>query len=243
MKIFEITFIWVTIAPTYYWLMYVLWFIIWIYIIQKRWIIQKKYIDNLFLYIFLWVILWWRFWYVLFYNFSSYISDPLSILKIWEWWMSFHGWVIWVIIAMLLFSRKFKINFYKLSDQITLVLPIWIWLWRIWNYLNWELLWYSPYTWIFAINWQFPSPLIEFLLEWIILFLILNYLYLKKNLKKWQIACLFLIFYSLFRIIVEIYFRIPDAHIWYILEYFTIWEILSLPMFLIWIFLYKKIWK
>jgi len=244
MTIFSISIFWITLAPTYYWLMYALAFLIWFYIIKKRALIAWKILDDLFLYIFLWVILWWRFWYVFFYNFSNYISEPLNILKVWEWWMSFHWWVIWVILAMFLFARKNKINFYNLADEVTAILPIWLWLWRIWNYLNQELLGYSWYTWFLAIYrqwvWYFPSTLIEVLLEWIVLYLVLLYIYKNKKFD-WHVAVMFLIFYWIFRIFVEIFFREPDSHIWYIYWFLTMWEILSMPMIIIWLLLYFRL--
>lgn len=252
MKIFELNILWITLNPTYYWLMYAIWFLVWYYIIKKRSKILSKEIDNLFLYIFLWVILWWRLWYIIFYDIFNYINNPLSILKIWEWWMSFHGWVLWVIFAMYLFARKYKINFLYLADHIVLVLPIWLWLWRIWNYLNKELLWFSNYNWFLSVekNWimYFPSPLLEAFLEWLILFIILNYLYYlkinnKKSIKNWQIAALFLVFYWFFRIFVEIFFRQPDSHIWYIYWFLTMWEILSIPMIIIWLVYFIRLKK
>lgn len=257
MTIFEIQILWFTLAPSYYGLMYAIWFLAWYYIILKRNFLSRENLDNLFVYIFLWVILWWRLGYILFYNFNSYLNEPLNILKVWEWWMSFHWWVIWVILAMFLFSRKYKVDFLKLADQVTLVLPIWLWLWRIWNYLNWELLGYSWYNWFLAYYknwiWYFPSTLLEAFLEWLIIFIILNYLYYinrnytcnitncrKEFLFKWQIASLFLILYWLFRIIVELFFRTPDSHIWYIVPYISMWTLLSLPMLLVWIILFLK---
>ncbi len=259
MSIFEITIFWITIAPTYYWLMYALGFILGYWIIKKRIYKPKKnknilspksqykiwdFMDSLLFYIFFWVILGWRLWYVIFYKFWDYIVDPLSVFKVWEGWMSFHGWAIWVIIAMWLFSKKHKVNYYSLADQITAILPIWIWLWRVWNYLNKELLWFWEYFWPLAVKtstWSyFPSPLIEFLLEWIILFIILN-VTIKKRQFEWQIAALFLIFYWIFRIIVEMFFRVPDEHIWYIFWYFTLWWIYSLPMVIAWIYFYRKL--
>lgn len=243
MTIFELHIFWLTLAPTYYWLMYGIWFISWFYIIKNRWVISSEIMDNLFFYIFLWVVLWWRLWYILFYNLSSYISNPLDIFKVWEWWMSFHGWVLWVLIAMYFFSKRFKINFLVLADQITLILPIWLWLWRIWNYLNKELLWFTPYNWFLAVEKNgvgyFPSPLVESVLEWLVLYFILLYFYRRKH-NSWQIWALFLIFYWLFRILVEAFFRMPDSQIWYILWYFTMWEILSLPMLIIWLILYFR---
>jgi len=269
MTIFEITIFWITIAPSYYWLMYVLGFLIWFHIVKKRWKIiswipsiatNKKLknilLDDLFLYIFLWVIVWGRIWYVLFYNLSAYLVNPISIFKVWEWWMSFHGWVIWVVFMMFLFSWRYKLSFLALADQVTLVLPIWLWLGRIWNYLNGELLWYSWYEGFLAVYrdwiWYFPSPLLEAFLEWLILFIILNFIYYYNERRifsthnkserysfDWQIACLFLIFYWIFRIFIEMFFRTPDAHIWYIFWYFTMWELLTLPMIIFWIIIYR----
>lgn len=246
MTIFDITIFWLHIAPTYYGLMYAIAFLAWYYIIKSRNVINWEKLDDLFLYIFLWVVLWWRFGYVFFYDFSNYLTSLLNILKIWEWWMSFHGWVIWVIIAMILFARKYKISFYRVADEVTAILPIWLWLWRIWNYLNKELLWYSPYNWFLSVQkewiWYFPSPLLESFLEWFVLYFILRYFYNKKH-YNWQIASLFLIFYWIFRIFVEAFFRTPDSNIGYILWFLTMWEILSIPMILAWIYFYRKVWQ
>lgn len=245
MTIFELQLFGLNIAPSYYWLMYAIWFILWYYIILKRWIIDKSKLDDLFLYIFLWVVLWGRFWYIIFYDLSYYLQNLSSVIKVWEWWMSFHGWVIWVLLAMFLFSKRHKVDFLKLADQIVLVLPIWLWFWRIWNYLNNELLWYANYNWPFwiLIDWvkYFPSTLLEAFLEWLVLLIILNYFYFKNNLKKWQIAALFLVFYWLFRLFVEIFFRQPDSHIWYIFWFLTMWEILTFPMLIAWIIIFLKL--
>lgn len=275
MTIFEFTLFGLTVAPTYYWLMYALSFIAGYWIIKTRitWIFspnilyrlftgktaKKKqknslapktkykiwdFMDSLLFYIFFWVIIWWRLWYIVFYNFSQYVSDPLSIFKVWEWWMSFHGWVIGVMLAMLIFSRKHKINYYSLADQVTAILPIGLWLGRIWNYLNKELLWFWEYFWPLAVitsSWSyFPSPLVELLLEWIVLYIILAIVITKKKFE-WQVASLFLIFYWIFRIIVEVFFRTPDAHIGYILPHVSLWTLYSIPMIIAWIYFYKKL--
>lgn len=221
--------------------------------------------DDLLLYTFLWVILWGRLGYILFYDLIFYLDNPLSLLKIWEWWMSFHWWVIWVLLAMYFFDKKYKVWFLKLADEVCYTLPIWLFFGRIWNYINKELLWFSPYDWPFAIYinsvWHFPSPLLEALLEWVLLFVILYYArkiklqkkhhinlkdlkpwyysYLPKN--DWQIAALFLILYAIFRIFVEMFFRIPDSQIWYILWIFTMWEILTIPMLIIGIYYFIKL--
>jgi len=253
MYIFQLEILWITIAPSYYGLMYVLWFVFGYLVLKKRAILNNKQLDDILLYMFGGIVLGWRLWYMLFYNTANLIAEPLSILRVWEWGMSFHWWVIWVIIAMILFSKKYKINFYTLADEICLILPIWLFFGRIWNYINWELLWYSWYTGLFAVNWQFPSPLLEALLEWVVLFGILWWFkslplsgtpFAKGRIRQYgQLACLFLIWYSVFRIFVELFFRQPDAHIGYILPYTSLGTLLSLPMLIVWIILYIRLQK
>ena len=126
MTIFELNIFGIHLAPSYYWLMYAIWFIIWYYIILKRKFLWVNKLDNLFIYIFAWVVLGWRFGYIIFYNLEYFLSNPSHIFKVWEWWMSFHGWVIWVLLSMIIFSKRHKVDFYKLADQVILVLPIWL---------------------------------------------------------------------------------------------------------------------
>ncbi len=243
MTIFEISIFGLTIAPSYYGLMYALWFILWYIIIQKRGYITWDRLDNLLFYIFLGIILWWRLWYTMFYNFSYYIQNLPEIFKIWEWWMSFHWGAIWVIIALIIYAKRNKINIWRLGDEVTAIIPIGLWFWRIWNYLNKELLWYTSYNGPLFIEkaWinYFPSPLLESALEWVVLFIILWFVYTKRKFY-WQVAAIFLIFYWIFRIFVEAFFRTPDVQIWYIMWYFTMWEILSLPMIVAWIWIYIR---
>jgi phosphatidylglycerol:prolipoprotein diacylglycerol transferase len=237
MTIFTLHIFWLTIAPSYYWLMYAISFLIWYYLVSKTKVLSKEKLDNLFLYIVFWVILGWRIWYILFYDLAYYLENPLSIFKVWEWWMSFHGWALWVIIATLIFSKVYKESFLKIIDEICLILPIWLFFWRIWNYLNKELLGW-PYSWFLAVEKNgglyFPSPLLEAFLEWFVLFLILYFISKRKK-YLWQIWVWFFIWYWVFRTIVELFFRLPDVQIWYIFHYFTIWSILSIIMIIVWI--------
>lgn len=241
MYIFQIELFWLTISPSIYWLMYALSFLLGFYILKNRWFFNKDQLDNIFLYIFIWVILWWRFWYIIFYNLEHYIQNVSDVFKFWEGWMSFHWGVIWVVLAMLLFWHKNKLNFYKIADEICAILPIWLGLWRLWNYANQELLWYSWYNWLLTIevNWikYFPSTLLESLLEWFVLYIILTYIYKNKKFT-WQVASVFLIWYWVFRLIVELFFRQPDSHIWYVISIFSVWSLLSIPMILSWIWFY-----
>lgn len=250
MYIFDIDIFWFTISPSYYGLMYAISFIIWYLYIKKIDFLSNKNLEDLFLYVFLGVILWWRIWYILFYNLDYYLDNLQDIIKFWEWWMSFHWWFLWVLFSVFIFSKVKNIKFFDLTDKLALVFPIGLFFWRIWNYINKELLWYEWYNWFLSVkhNWLsfFPSTLLEAFLEWVILFLILNYFYYKKySFSSGFISWLFLIFYGSFRTIVEMFFRTPDSHIWYIYWYFTIWEILSFPMIISWIIIvfFSSKWK
>jgi phosphatidylglycerol:prolipoprotein diacylglycerol transferase len=145
---------------------------------------------------------------------------------------------------MIIFAYFNKISFLKLADNITSVIPIWLGLWRIWNYINKELLGFYPYLWPFWVekDWKthFPSPLLEAFLEWIVLFIILNFIY-KKTKEPWVVSAFFLIWYWIFRIFIE-FFRIPDEQIGYLIGHLTMWQLLSIPMILVWIWFitYKK---
>lgn len=239
MKIFEISLFWLHIAPTYYGLMYALWFMYGLWAIKKTRQYTSSQIDSLFLYIFIGVVLGGRLWYIFFYNFSTFISEPLSLFKVWEWWMSFHGWFLGVCFAIYLFARKHKVSLWGLADHIAKIVPVGIFLWRIGNYLNKELLGFS-YSWPFAVHtstWSyFPSPLVEAFLEWICIFILLNCFH--KAYFPGRLSALFLLYYWIFRTLVELFIRTPDSHIGYYFAFLTQWSLLSIPMIIVWGILY-----
>jgi phosphatidylglycerol:prolipoprotein diacylglycerol transferase len=76
-----------------------------------------------------------------------------------------------------------------------------------------------------------PSQLYEAVLEGLILFLLLFLFLNKKNLRKFNASCVFLIFYGLSRIFIE-FFREPDSHIGYLYMNLSTGQILSIPMIL-----------
>ena len=74
-----------------------------------------------------------------------------------------------------------------------------------------------------------PSQIYEAILEGIILFILINYLALKKQLlfKTGYISGLFLVSYSILRIFSEI-FREPDLHLGLFFNYFSLGTVLSI---------------
>jgi len=197
--------------------------------------INNNQFDNLVIYVIIGIIVGGRLGYVLFYNLDFFGKNISEIFKIWNGGMSFHGGLIGLIISTLIFSKSTKINFFKISDILACVSPIGIFLGRVANFINGEL-----YGKITTLPWaivfpdagslpRHPSQIYEALLEGVILFLIINYLAIKKEFlfKSGQISGLFLIFYSIFRIISEI-FREPDLHLGYFFNYLSMGTILSI---------------
>ena len=85
-----------------------------------------------------------------------------------------------------------------------------------------------------------PSQLYECFLEGIILFILLNLIYFKKNYKTGTVSFAFLFFYGIFRFISEI-FREPDAHIGYLVGSFSIGMLLSLLMIILSVILFYRV--
>ena len=191
--------------------------------------------DDLISYLIISIIAGGRIGYVIFYNFEYYISNPLEIIKVWEGGMSFHGALIGIIIGTYLFSKKKEVPTFFMLDIIACVAPIGIFLGRIANFINSELIgkvtnvsWSVIFPLVDTLS-RHPSQLYEALLEGIILFLILNILIFKKKYKIGTSSYLFLIFYGIFRIISEI-FREPDAQVGYFFNLLSIGTILSFIM-------------
>ena len=190
-------------------------------------LISDDKIDKFFIWAIIGVILGGRIGYVLFYQTNLFFTKPTYILEIWNGGMSFHGGLIGMILSIYLFSLKYKIQFFYLSDLVSLVAPIGLFLGRISNFINTEL--YGrvtdfPLAIIYPLvdnNPRHPSQLYEAFFEGIILFLILLFYFSKKT-KKYiigTISGLFLIFYSTFRFLIE-YLREPDYHLGLIFYYF-----------------------
>ena len=193
--------------------------------------------DDLITYLIISIIVGGRIGYIIFYNLEYFIFNPLEIIKIWEGGMSFHGALLGVIIGTYFFSVKNNISTFFLLDIIACVSPIGIFLGRIANFINGELIGkVTNVSWgvIFpAIDMlpRHPSQLYEAVLEGIVLFLILNTIILKKNYKTGSCSCLFLICYGNFRIISE-FFREPDPQIGYLFNLFSMGTLLSFLMIL-----------
>ena len=198
---------------------------------------KPKNFDDLITYLILSIILGGRIGYVIFYNLDYYISNPSEIIKVWEGGMSFHGALLGIIIGTYLFSKKNGVSTFFMLDIIACVAPIGIFLGRLANFINGELVgkatnvsWGVIFPFVDMLP-RHPSQLYEAILEGMFLFLILNILIFKKKYKIGTSSCLFLIYYGIFRITSE-FFREPDAQIGYLFGLLSMGSILSFFMIL-----------
>tara|TARA_Y100000591_G_scaffold330069_1_gene360048 strand:- start:656 stop:1450 length:795 start_codon:yes stop_codon:yes gene_type:complete len=193
--------------------------------------------DDLVTYLIVSIIIGGRIGYVIFYNPAYFISNPLAIFKVWEGGMSFHGALAGIIIGTYFFSVKRDIDTFFLLDIVACVSPIGIFLGRVANFINGELVGKVtdvPWAVIFPNIDMFPrhpSQLYEAILEGLILFLLLNFVINKKNYITGKCSYLFLIAYGVLRIISE-FFREPDAQIGYFFGLISMGTLLSLIMIL-----------
>ena len=202
--------------------------------------------DDYITYLIIGVIVGGRIGYVLFYNFNYYLYNLIDILKIWEGGMSFHGGLVGVIIASIFFAKRNDENSFNYLDIVSIVAPIGIFFGRVANFINSEL--YGTETKLpWAVQfiqidnlYRHPSQLYEAIFEGLILFFILVYFRGKGFLKTpGLISGLFLIFYSIFRFIIE-FFRVPDEHLGYIFFNLSMGQIISIIFLFIGIFIVHK---
>ena len=183
-----------------------------------------------------------RLGYVFFYNFHYFCENPAKIFAVWEGGMSFHGGLLGVIIATILFAKKRQIDILTIGDILACVAPIGLFLGRLANFVNGELFGRVshavPWVMVFPQGGpepRHPSQLYEAGCEGIILFVILNTLWWfcpKYRLRKGFFSGLFLFLYGLMRLGLE-FFREPDIQLGFIFEYITMGQILCLPMIIV----------
>src|SRR5215471_3888216 len=226
----------------WYGLMYVFGFVGSYFLV--RWLAKKRSVhlpkdvlQELISYLVVGVIIGGRLGYVLFYNLPFYFANPLEIFAVWHGGMSFHGGLIGASLMGWCFTRKRGLPFYPLADLCVVAVPMGLGLGRIGNFINGEL--YGrptnvPWAMIFPEGGntpRHPSQLYEALLEGVLLFLILIWIY-RRNFYRGTVFWALLAFYGLFRFLVE-FVREPDAQIGLDLGPFTRGQELTFPMLII----------
>ncbi len=196
-------------------------------------------VDSFLTWATLGVVLGGRIGYVLFYKPLYYLNDPLEIFKVWQGGMSFHGGATGVIVAIIVFSRRYKLNLLSVGDTICVVTPIGLFFGRIANFINGELFGRPapedlPWAMVFPTGGplaRHPSQLYEAGLEGILLFCLLHLCWRNQALRNRPglLAGVFLIGYGLARSIAE-FFRQPDPQLGFLWGGATMGQLLSIPL-------------
>lgn len=177
--------------------------------------------------------------YVLFYNLPYYLQNPIEIINTLDGGMSYHGGMLGLMLAAILFTLSKKGNWLSSLDLLGAVATIGIFLGRIANFINAELFGAPtdlPWGVVFPTDplqvARHPSQLYEAALEGLLLFLIIrlatHVFYALR--KPGLVAGIFAIGYALSRILVE-FVRLPDAQLGYLYGgWLTMGQVLSLPI-------------
>lgn len=175
---------------------------------------------------------------VFFYNFDRFLGDPIWLLRVWEGGMSFHGGLIGVLVALYLYSRSLKKEFWGVMDFIAPFVPFGLGAGRLGNFIGGEL-WGRPTDVAWGMVFphvdqlaRHPSQLYQFFLEGVVLFSIVWW-YSSKPRPRLAVTGLFGFIYGCQRFFVE-FFRQPDEHLNFIaFDWLTMGQLLSLPMIIL----------
>lgn len=178
-----------------------------------------------------------RLGYMVFYDLPNFLKDPSTLGEIWRGGMSFHGGFVGVVFAGVLYALATRRSFYQSADMVCAIAPIGLTLGRIGNFINGEL--YGRPT---SLPWgmifpgagpapRHPSQLYEALLEGLVLFVILGWLY-RKGYRAGFVFWSFVGLYGVIRFLVE-FVREPDSHIGFDFGFLTRGQVLTLPMLIL----------
>jgi phosphatidylglycerol:prolipoprotein diacylglycerol transferase len=216
-----------------------------------------KDLDDFLLWGVMGVVLGGRLGYILFYKPAYYATNPFEILAVWQGGMAFHGGLLGVIVAMLLFAwRRSHLaptsihplpakqpahaidRFWALADFVAPLVPLGLAFGRLGNFINGEL-WgratdpsVIPWAMVFPQSGtpdaRHPSQLYQMALEGILLFLVLQWL-ARRPQPRGLISGVFLMGYGTARFLVE-FAREPDGFLGLLSLGLSMGQWLSLPM-------------
>jgi phosphatidylglycerol:prolipoprotein diacylglycerol transferase len=198
---------------------------------------DERAVDSLIGYLVVGMLVGARLVYVLVYDRAQYAAHPLDVVAIWHGGLSFHGALLGMVAACVLFARRRRLPFWTIADTLALAGPPGLFFGRIGNFVNAEL--YGrpttvPWAMIFPTDPlhlpRHPSQLYEAIGEGIVLFLVLRTLERRALTGGWYrpglLSGTFLIGYGLLRFLIE-FTRQPDPQLGLVLGPFSIGQLLS----------------
>jgi phosphatidylglycerol:prolipoprotein diacylglycerol transferase len=183
--------------------------------------LAQRHADDLFFYCTLGIILGGRLGYATFYD-TQLWAHPLELLKLWNGGMSFHGGLLGTVVAIAWVTWRNKLDFVRVCDYISVVVPFGMLFGRLANFVNGEL-WGrvagEGVTWAMVFPDggplpRHPSQLYEAVLEGALLAVIMLLLFWKSRarFRPGLLVGIFAAGIGAARFIVE-FFREPDAQL------------------------------
>lgn len=203
--------------------------------------IEKKIIEEYFVWAEIGIILGARLGYVIFYmpDNSYYLTHPWQMFNpfvngkfVGIAGMSYHGAVIGFIAATLLYWKIKKVDLWKLMDVVALSVPLGYIFGRIGNFLNGLIVGRkTDVPWGVYIDGALRHPIgiYEAFFEGFLLFVLIYFFYKKFYRCKGELIGLYVAGYGIFRSLCELW-RQPDPQLGFIFDHVTMGQILSFFM-------------
>jgi phosphatidylglycerol---prolipoprotein diacylglyceryl transferase len=234
------------LALRWYSMMYVIGYVLGYRLILKR--IQsgrstltRADLDNLIWYLVVGMLIGARVIYVLVYGRGEYAAHPLEVFAVWQGGLSFHGAIIGMAVAIILFARRYRFPVLSITDTVALCGTPGLFFGRIGNFINGEL--YGrpttvPWAMIFPSDPQHlprhPSQLYEAFAEGLLLSAVLWGIDSLARARGYDrpglITGFFLVGYAIIRFSLE-FTRAPDAQLGLVIGALSMGQLLSMIMF------------
>jgi len=226
----------------YYGLVYVIGFLLVYYILRKH---KKEVnltddlVDSFMFYLFIGMFIGSRLFYFIFQEPQLFLKNPLEFFMIWHGGMAYFGGLITTILAIYIFVKKHKLDFYRLADIVVIPVVFATALGRIANFLNGELVGTVtnvPWCFIFPgyAGCRHPYQLYAALS----MFLLFGVLLLTKTLKQQKgfVFWLFVTGYSGLRLLTD-FFRDDPRFL-----ALTLWQYFCIVGFIVGLIFINKIY-
>ncbi|HEY7192170.1 MAG TPA: prolipoprotein diacylglyceryl transferase [Gemmatimonadales bacterium] len=229
----------------WYGVMYIVGYVVGYRIIKRRVArgllqLNPKQLDALIGYLVIGMLAGARIMYAIAYEPGHFLHDPLAFFAIWHGGLSFHGALIGIAVAAIVFARIYHVAWWRLADTLAVAGTPGLFFGRLGNFINGEL--YGrvttvPWAMVFPSDPQHlprhPSQLYEAVVEGLVLFLALRAFERRAASRGWYrpglVVALFLFGYGTFRFLLE-FTRQPDTQLGFVLGPFSMGQVFCAAM-------------
>jgi len=232
-------------AIRWYSLMYVVGYVLGYRLVLKRIesgrsSLTRADLDNLIWYLVVGMLVGARVIYVLVYGRGEYAAHPLEVFAVWQGGLSFHGAILGMAVAIILFARRYRFPVLAITDVVALCGTPGLFFGRIGNFINGELYGRpttAPWAMIFPSDPlripRHPSQLYEAFAEGVLLSALLWWVDGLARARGYDrpglITGLFLVGYAVIRFSLE-FTRAPDAQLGLVIGALSMGQLLSMIM-------------